>query len=40
MTIMNLKITKEATDLIIKQQSLVDKPDNVVLAIYQYTTRS
>jgi len=37
---MNLKLTKEATDLIYEQKATVDKPDDVVLAIYKYTTRS
>jgi len=37
---MNLKLTKEATDLIHEQKATVDKPDDVVLAIYKYTTRS
>jgi len=37
---MNLKLTKEASDLIHAEKATIDKPDDVVLAIYKYTTRS
>lgn len=37
---MNLTLTKEASDLIHEQQASIDKKDDIVLAIYKYTTRS